>query len=192
MFEYLLSLDKQLFLFLNSLGVSSWDGFWLYLSRTISWITVPLILFLLSSTFRLFGWKRALIYIIAVVITLICTELLSIFVKEAVGRLRPCHDIQLEGLFRNVRNYCGGKYGYFSAHAANSFALAGFFYKVFEKRFRLNRLLLFWASLVAYSRIYIGVHYPFDVVSGAVIGLIISFSLVMIAKKLISDLKLVS
>jgi undecaprenyl-diphosphatase len=72
-----------------------------------------------------------------------------------------------------VKDSCGGRYGYFSAHAANSFALAFFFVMGFTRYFRPLPLFLFlWAAMVAYSRVYIGVHFPLDVFTGMLVGLL--------------------
>ena len=91
--------------------------------------------------------------------------------KDGLERLRPCHEPVLKEMVRLVKPSCGGLYGYFSGHASNSFALAVFFSCIFGVKYiRLPFLLLFVAFLVAYSRIYIGVHYPLDVVSGMVFG----------------------
>ena len=91
--------------------------------------------------------------------------------KDGLERLRPCHEPVLKEMVRLVKPSCGGLYGYFSGHASNSFALAVFFSCIFGVKYiRLPFLLLFVAFLVAYSRIYIGVHYPLDVVSGIVFG----------------------
>lgn len=91
--------------------------------------------------------------------------------KNGFERLRPCHDPSLREMLRLVKSTCGGLYGYFSGHASNSFALAVFFSSIFRVKYNsLPFLLLFVAFLVAYSRIYIGVHYPLDVVSGMAFG----------------------
>ena len=91
--------------------------------------------------------------------------------KNGFERLRPCHDPSLREMLMLVKSTCGGLYGYFSGHASNSFALAVFFSSIFRVKYNsLPFLLLFVAFLVAYSRIYIGVHYPLDVVSGMAFG----------------------
>ncbi len=91
--------------------------------------------------------------------------------KNGFERLRPCHDPSLREMLRLVKSTCGGLYGYFSGHASNSFALAVFFSCIFRVKYNsLPLSLLFVAFLVAYSRIYIGVHYPLDVVSGMAFG----------------------
>jgi undecaprenyl-diphosphatase len=86
-------------------------------------------------------------------------------------RLRPCFDPETMDIMRLVKESCGGQFGYFSGHASNSFALATLFFWIFKPLHRLWYLLFLWALVVAYSRIYIGVHFPLDIISGAIFGL---------------------
>ncbi len=106
---------------------------------------------------------------VALLITV--SDQLSNFFKYGIGRLRPCHDPELMDLVRLVKSRCGGKFGYFSAHAANSFALAVFFGPILKSQWRaIWVVLLVWACFVAYSRVYIGVHFPLDILTGAALG----------------------
>jgi len=169
MLDFIVEIDETLFLYLNNLGTTSWDSFWLYLSRTLSGITLPLYFFILIASYRVFGWKKALVAIGVLIVVLLFTEFLSIFVKTAVGRLRPCYNEAIKFKMRLAKSYCGGQFSYFSAHACNSFALATFTSLLFKKRI-IYCLFIIWALMVSYSRIYIGVHFPLDVLSGGVIG----------------------
>ena len=171
MLEQLIQLDKELFLYLNGLGTETWDGFWMYLSKKISFVTIPFYLTLLILSYKYFGLKKTGILLISIALMITCTDQLANFFKYGVGRFRPCHDEDLIAIMRLVKERCGGKYGYFSAHAASSFALATFFSVLFHKRLRyLSYFLIVWALLVSYSRIYIGVHFPLDVITGLSIG----------------------
>ena len=106
-----------------------------------------------------------------VALLILVTDQATNLFKDGLERLRPCHEPVLKEMVRLVKPSCGGLYGYFSGHASNSFALAVFFSCIFGVKYiRLPFLLLFVAFLVAYSRIYIGVHYPLDVFSGMVFG----------------------
>lgn len=171
MLDKLIEGDKHLFLLLNNLGTETWDAFWLFMSN--KWASIPLYLFLLFLSFRSFGWKRTLLILLSVAIMITVTDQLANLFKYGVKRLRPCHDTAIFDQMRLVKSYCGGKYGYFSAHAANSFALATFFAVLFHSKYRLiTALLLIWGILVSYSRIYIGVHFPLDVATGISVGML--------------------
>ncbi|ASV29063.1 phosphatase PAP2 family protein [Maribacter cobaltidurans] len=169
MLDQLLQFDKDVFIYLNGLGSPTWDTFWQFISNKFS--AIPLYLFLLILSFRKFGFKGTLVLVISVGLLITVSDQLSNFFKYGVARLRPCHDLEVSSIMRLVKSYCGGKYGYYSAHASNSFALAIFFGFMLRSQIRyIGLALVFWALLVAYSRIYIGVHFPLDVMTGALIG----------------------
>lgn len=162
--------DKALFLFLNNLGNETWDVFWLAVTNKFTAIPLYVVLFLLCI--KKFGVKTTLIILAAVSLMIVGTDQLANAFKYGFERLRPCHDETVMHRMRLVKSYCGGKYGFFSAHAANTAAIATFFSLLFRKYFKyLPLLLIFWAVLVAYSRIYIGVHYPLDVITGIGLGI---------------------
>ncbi len=165
MIETVSSLDRDLFLWLNSHGHPHLDGLMLFLSAKLVWI--PLYIGLIYLLYRAYGisfWKPLLGVLVAV---LLADQLTSSFMKPFFERLRPCHDPALDGLVINVGK-CGGLYGFASSHAANTFALAIFYCTLF--RARGYYLLILWAALVSYSRIHLGVHYPGDVLVGGLLG----------------------
>lgn len=171
MLEELIQQDKEIFLFLNSLGTTNWDGFWLFITNKFS--SIPLYALLLFFTFKQYGVKKTVIVLIFVALLITATDQLANFFKYGVQRLRPCHDTDINMVARLVKKSCGGKFGYFSAHASNAMALALFFSVLLGSKIKyITSFLLIWAVLVAYSRIYIGVHFPLDVLTGIVIGTI--------------------
>lgn len=170
MLEQLLQHDKDLFLILNNLGAETWDGFWMFMTNKFS--SIPLYLLLIFLSFKQWGLKKTGLLVLFAVLMITSTNGLADFFKYGVQRLRPCYDSDVNELMRLVKDSCGGKFGYFSAHAGNTMAVAVFFSILLKGKFRhIGILLLIWAILVAYSRIYIGVHFPFDVFTGMAIGL---------------------
>jgi undecaprenyl-diphosphatase len=169
MLDQLVHYDKELFLFLNNLGSAQWDAFWLFMTN--KWSSIPLYALLALLTYRTFGPRRLLMTLVAIALLILVTDQLANFFKYGVQRLRPCHDDEISGLLRLVKSSCGGKFGYFSAHAANSFAVAIFFTSLLRSNYKyIGLLLMVWAAVVAYSRIYIGVHFPLDVLTGMIVG----------------------
>lgn len=170
MLDYLINLDTQLFIFLNNLGTDFWDPFWLRMSEIGIWI--PLYLVLLGLVYYLFHWKTALLITGFIALNVIATDQGSVrLFKNQFERLRPCHVEELQDQIRLVKGSCGGQYGFVSSHASNTFGLAFFLGLLFRKKWPwLYYALLIWASLVAYSRVYLGVHYPGDILFGAIYG----------------------
>jgi undecaprenyl-diphosphatase len=171
--ETLVDIDKSLFVFLNSLGSDSFDFIWLSITEKKS--SIPLYIFLIYYIYKKFSNKEFLKYLILVIILIVLTDQASGFFKDFFQRLRPCHDQEINSFIRIVKEGCGGLYGFFSAHAANTFAVATFFYftlKIYSKNFKY---LFLWAAIVSYSRIYVGVHFPFDIIFGACFGTVLGY-----------------
>lgn len=164
-------LDEQLFVFLNSQGSERWDGLWLLVTNKFSWI--PFYVALMYLAYRHYGLRNMLIILALIVVMIIATDQLANLFKHSFERPRPCREEHLKEIIRYIAPRCG-RYGYFSAHAASSMALAVFLGLLLRKTHRyLMLLLLFWASIVGFSRIYVGVHYPLDTVTGMVIGALV-------------------
>jgi undecaprenyl-diphosphatase len=170
MIDFFLELDKNLFLELNSYHAEWLDVVMWFISNKLVWI--PFYLIILYFIFKVHGTKGILILVcIALTITL-ADQISSSLMKPFFARLRPTHDPELEGLVHTVNGYRGEKFGFASSHAANTFGLALFIFLLFRERTRQVRWIFAWALLVAYSRIYLGVHYPGDILVGAVVGMI--------------------
>ncbi len=168
MIEELLKYDRELFLFLNNLGTETWDGLWLFITNKFS--SIPLYLVLLFLVYKNFGLKSTFLLLLCVAFMITGTDQLSYFFKHYIQRPRPCKVEELQELMRFVGNRCS-RFTFFSGHAVSSMATAVFMGLVLKKHYYyLPFLLLFWAFLVGYSRIYIGVHYPLDVFTGMVVG----------------------
>tara|TARA_Y100000739_G_scaffold63772_1_gene52741 strand:- start:110 stop:694 length:585 start_codon:yes stop_codon:yes gene_type:complete len=172
--DFLLDLDQSLFIFLNSLGSVTFDSFWLFISESsvIEAIYLALVIEFLWF-FKIKDLKSILIFLLSLILMIVFTDQSSNFFKEFFERLRPCHNPELIEIIRIVKNGCGGLYGFFSAHAANTFAFATFMYFLTpnEQKYKRTSFFLFiWAAIISYSRIYIGVHFPLDIFLGAVYG----------------------
>jgi len=174
MIDRLISYDQQLFLFLNGMHSPVFDFIMYWLSDKLIW--VPLYAWML---FYMWREHRSRLWLVIIFIALLVTftDQVSVQVfKNIFHRLRPCHNPELEGLVRILNGHCGGKYGFISSHACNMAGIALFSGLMLRKRFRwLLPSLIVWSILIGYSRIYLGVHYPADVVVGFFVGGIIGF-----------------
>ncbi|HCT29939.1 MAG TPA: phosphatase PAP2 family protein [Bacteroidales bacterium] len=173
MVETLLKWDSQLFLFLNGLHSPFWDPVMIFASGKLTWL--PLYLLLIYFIARKYSWKT-IWWLIAIAVVVVVTDQVSVgLFKNVFHRLRPCHTPELQSLIHLVGK-CGGKYGFVSSHAANTFGVAVFLSLLFRNRWSTYGLL-FWAAFVSYSRIYLGVHFPGDVICGAILGAGIGISI---------------
>ena len=169
--ESLIELDQELFLYLNNLGTSFFDPFWLFITNKFA--SIPLYLLLTFLLYKNIGVKKTILALVVVAIMITLTDQLSYAVKHSVMRLRPCGEPALQSMARFIAD-CGS-YGYFSGHATSSFALAIFLGMIFRKHYKyMFSGLIIWAVFVSYSRIYVGVHYPGDVLTGALVGILIA------------------
>lgn len=175
MIDQLLQYDKNLFLFLNNLGTESWDVFWMTYTTKFYWI--PLYATLLYLLYKNNDKKTFLLTVLVIALMVSFTDQVTNLFKHGFERLRPCHEEGVKEFMRIVRKGCGGKYGFFSGHASNSMAVAVFSGLLLRSKYKyLIFLMLFWAALMAYSRIYVGVHYPLDVFCGMTFGAISGYT----------------
>lgn len=167
--DFILEIDKETFIYLNSLGSSTFDNFWMLISDKKS--SIPLYIFLIYFLKKNLNSNHFINSVIFIGLLILFTDQISGFFKDYYERLRPCHDQLIISKIRIVKESCGGFYSFFSSHASNSFALASFFYFLMSKKNRYIKLLFVWALIVSYSRIYIGVHFPLDIICGTFFGL---------------------
>ena len=178
----LIDFDINLFLFLNKFHSAFRDTVMQFISAKYTW--VPLYLFILYLIFRKFKIKNAIIIIISIIFLIALSDQSSVHLfKFTFMRLRPCFNPDIADMVHTVK-MPGGKFGFISSHASNSFALAFITALLFKNK--LYTVLIFiWAVLIAYSRIYLGVHYPGDVFFGALWGLFLALLIYRIIIKII-------
>ena len=161
--------DKALFLWLNGLGSPAFDSFWMLITHRGSNVIIYLLLWSYISVKT--SWKTGAYLLIFTALLILCTDQFTNFIKASTERLRPCYDEEIKSFVRLVKPTCGNRYGFFSGHASNSFALAIFFSSIVRSYSRWTPFVLFFfAALIAYSRVYIGVHFPLDILVGACVG----------------------
>lgn len=186
------NLDLNLFLLLNGDGGSAMDAIMWFVTGKFTWI--PLYLIFVWLIVRKFGWKIGVLWLLLAGVMILFTDQTCTFAKNHFSKFRPTHNPDLQGLVHTVNGYKGGLYGTLSSHAANSMAFA--LYSMFslgwikfgnrcleqfaknglqgaepKKNIKLYIILMFvWVALVSYSRIYLGVHYPMDILLGLLCG----------------------
>lgn len=173
MIEFLNGIDHSLFLFLNGLHNEFWDKVVIIATKGIVWL--PVYLAFLYLVIRKFGWKTLIVIVFAALTVLISDQLCEL-VKNMAQRLRPSHE---PGLTVHLVNaYKGGEWGFYSAHASNSFSVAIFLIVLLCRHYRYVYIpALLWALLLSYTRIYLGVHFPGDTLTGMIIGSLIGWGM---------------
>lgn len=182
MIEILSHWDTKTFFFLNSFNAGWLNPIMIFFSSQIIW--VPLIAFFLFISFKEFPRNKFNLYIFFLILTLIASDVTSSYIlKNIFKRLRPCREEDIKLLIYSFGQKCGGRFGFVSSHAANSFAILTFSFLMLKKIKRIFHLLWIIPVLVSFSRIYLGVHFPGDLLGGAFIGILWAVVFTQILKR---------
>lgn len=168
MLEKIISLDKQLLVYLNGLGSEAYDPFWLFITKQVNWI--PFFLFLLYLVYKKIGAKQTAIIILFVTVLLTINNEITELFKAHFERLRPCNDLDIKNIIRNVKP--SATFSFFSGHSSNTMAVFVFLYSIFKRQYKYFGLIILWPFIFSYSRIYLGLHFPTDILAGYTCGII--------------------
>ncbi|MFO7868137.1 MAG: phosphatase PAP2 family protein [Bacteroidales bacterium] len=173
--EFLELIDREILLAINGFHSPTFDFIFYNISQTRTGL--PLYAFIIIYLFKKLHTARAMQYFIVLILSVALADLGSVHLfKNVVERYRPSHNLEIEHMLHYVNDYQGGMYGFISSHAANLFALATMIYLIFKKHW-LTKLVFIWACLGSYSRMYLGVHYPSDIIVGALFGSGVAYAL---------------
>lgn len=161
--------DQELFLWLNGIHTPWVDTLMYWITYKFTWI--PMYLVLITLTVKAEGKKSIAILVTVLVAVLLADKVTSGIMKPYFERFRPCHEPILAGLVHEVAG-CGGSFGFASSHASTSFALATVWFVLLKDKVKFMWLVVAWACLYSYSRVYVGVHYPGDILVGAIVGIL--------------------
>ncbi len=182
MLEEILRWDRETFIFLNGLGIEEYDAFWSAITNFNHWI--PLFILFIYLLFSKFPLKKALTMFGMLVFLIFLITTLTDLTKEVVARLRPNNNEEINTLIRIVKS--PSNFSFFSGHASSSFSVTTLVFLFLRREFRWTWLFYIWPFLFAASRIYVGVHYPIDIIVGALVGISCAFMTYGLYKRLIA------
>nr|WP_295922492.1 phosphatase PAP2 family protein [uncultured Dyadobacter sp.] len=175
--DTLIRSDQELFLWLNGMHTPWLDTVMYWVTYKFTWI--PLYVFLIALTIRAEGKKGVFMIIAVILAVVVADKITSGLMKPYFLRFRPCHEPTLQGLVHVVTD-CGGSYGFASSHASTSFSLAIVWFSLLRRKVPNMALIFGWSLVYAYSRVYVGVHYPLDILVGALVGLLTGYCFVQL------------
>jgi undecaprenyl-diphosphatase len=184
--QELLELDYIVFEFIHS-GLKNVFFDWIMPILRNKWIWTPFYLFVILLAFFNYSIKRATLFLVPLVITVILADFISAqIVKKSVERERPCQQIILKDQVIPLVK-CGSGYSFPSSHAANHFAIAFFLIFKFRNLRKYQKVaLLLWAGLISFAQIYVGVHFPLDVCGGIIVGYLVAKGIFFASERFIS------
>lgn len=171
MLEHLIELDRDFFVYLNGLGSERWDAFFLYITKQLNWW--PYFLLLIFLLLKKITPKQFLLLVLVLVGFFIFTDQMTNLVKNTVERFRPVNDPGLKDMIRVVKS--SSSWSFFSGHASNSSGSTLILFLVLRKYYKYAFLMFLFPLLFAYTRIYLGLHFPGDILAGYAFGLMSGF-----------------
>lgn len=172
MLERIIEFDQNCFVFLYGLGSSTFDSIWLAITNQLYWS--PFFIFIFYLFQKKLGWKNLLYFLLFIAILIVISDQTASFFKNHFHRIRPYYDTKFIDIIR-VLKHKPGRYSFFSGHATNSMATTFFAFMILKRYYKHTYWLFLFPIIFAYSRIYLGLHYPIDILTGYVFGAIYGF-----------------
>ena len=176
----IIQLDKELLIFLNNLGSEPWDGLWLAITNQLNW--APLFVFIIYLTIKSFGWKRGGFMVLFMILLVAFSDQFTNLIKNSTERLRPINDPEIKDILRTLIQ--PQSYSFMSGHATTSTFFSVFVVLLLKEKYKYIYVLLFFPLIFAYSRLYLGVHFPIDVFVGIIVGILFANLYFLLFKKL--------
>lgn len=178
--ESLIEKDKELLIYLNNLGSEQWDPFWLVITNQLYW--APLFLLIFYLTIKTFGWKRGGFMLIAMIALVAISDQTVNLIKDNIARFRPNNDVKISHLLRTLIK--PQSFSFVSGHATTSTFFTVFVILLLRERVKFIYLMLLFPLIFSYSRLYLGVHFPLDILIGILTGTLWAFIYYFLIKKL--------
>ena len=172
MFDIVIQKDKELLIYLNSLGSEQWDPVWLFITNQLNWL--PLFLVIIFLIFKNFGWKRGGFLFLFLIVTVAFSDQFTNLIRGIFERLRPNNDPSINEVLRTL--ITPQSYSFTSGHATTSMTFSVCIYLLFKDRYKSIKYIFIFPALFAYSRLYLGVHFPIDILGGASVGSLLGFT----------------
>jgi len=186
MLESIVHLDQQLLVYLHGLGSETWDPFMLYITKQLNWW--PLFLVIFYFLYKKLGWKQLGVLVITLALFFVFTDQMTNLVKNSVQRLRPLNEPDLFGQIRVLKDT--KSFSFFSGHASNSLGAMVIIFAVFRKYYKYAWLVFIFPLIFAYTRIYLALHYPGDILCGYLFGILSGILFYQIFKYIIKKYNL--
>jgi undecaprenyl-diphosphatase len=172
MFDILIQKDKQLLIYLNSLGSEQWDPMWLFITNQLNW--APLFLLMIFLLFKNLGWKKGGFLFLFLIVMVAFSDQFTNLIRGIFERLRPNNDTSINDVLRTL--ITPQSYSFTSGHATTSTTFSVFMFLLFRDKYTYIRLIFIFPLVFAYSRLYLGVHFPIDILCGATVGTVIGIT----------------